>query len=170
MRVLALGLLLALFLTFWDSCLLLPLKLGVVALHELGHALMTWATGGAVVDFGLGLDQSGHVLSQGGNRFLILNAGYLGSLLFGVLLLLLFRRPEALRSGRLQLLGWGGRAFGAFSVLYALVDIRDDVILGAGRSDAAMLAELTGVPAILWGLGWLAAGVAVLWKMRRWLI
>lgn len=147
--------------TWWDAWIFWPLKIGVVALHELSHALATWLTGGEVVGFGLGLDQSGHVLSRGGSRFLILNAGYLGSLGFGLLLLLASRRP-----------GWdlrrfAMRFFGLFSVLYALVDVRDDVLFGSGVSDATLLAELTHVPALLWGLAWIGAGVAVLWALRR---
>ena len=73
---------------FWDNPLLLPLKLLVVFFHEMGHAIAVLLTGGGVVDLAVGLDQGGHTLSRGGNRFLILNAGYLGSLLSGVVLLL----------------------------------------------------------------------------------
>jgi hypothetical protein len=145
----------------WDAWFFWPLKMAVVAVHEGSHALMTWLTGGAVESFGLGLDQSGHVLSRGGNAILILNAGYLGSLLFGVGLLLLTRKG-GWTVGRLLL-----RGFGLYSVMYALLDIRDDVLLGAGASDAVALARLTGVPALVWGLAWIVAGVAVLWKLRR---
>lgn len=155
---------------FWDAWVLWPLKMAVVAVHELGHALMTWITGGSVVGFGVWIDQSGHVESQGGNRFLILNAGYLGSLLFGLVLLALLRRPSALRSTRARWLGWAGRFFGMFSVLYAFLDIRDDVLFGAGRSDASMLAALTGVPGFLWGLAWCGLGGWVTWRLRRWLL
>lgn len=43
-----------------------------------------------------------------------------------------------------------------FSALYALFDIKDDLLqLGPPRgSDADALAQLTHVPAIAWGLGW----------------
>lgn len=166
---LALALLFGVLLFFWDSWALWPLKILVVAVHELGHALATWLTGGSVVGFGLGLDQSGHVESMGGNAFLILNAGYLGSLLFGVMLLAALRRPTAARTFRGQLLAMAGRAFGAFCVLYAFLDIRDDVLLGSGLSDAALLAQLTGIPAFLWGLAWCGIGVWVLWVTRRWI-
>lgn len=166
---LALFLTFLLFLVFWDSWVLWPAKMAVVAVHELGHALATWATGGSVVGFGLWIDQSGHVESVGGNRFLILNAGYLGSLLFGVLLLGALRDPQRFATPRGRVLAWGGRFFGAFSILYAFLDIRDDVIFGTGLSDAAMLAQLTGIPAVLWGLAWCAIGAAVVWKLRRWL-
>ncbi len=76
---------------FWTSPWLAPLKILVVLFHELSHALMTIFTGGEVVSLQLSSDQGGMVLSRGGNRFLILSAGYLGSLLFGCVLFLLAR-------------------------------------------------------------------------------
>ncbi|WP_083849957.1 M50 family metallopeptidase [Moritella dasanensis] len=69
----------------WQSTLIAPLKILVVFLHELSHALATWLTGGKVVEFVVSAYQSGHVRSMGGSRFIILSAGYLGSLLFGLL-------------------------------------------------------------------------------------
>ncbi len=69
----------------WQTPLLAPLKILVVFLHELSHALATWATGGSVAEFVVSAYQSGHVTSIGGSRFITLSAGYLGSLLFGLL-------------------------------------------------------------------------------------
>ena len=63
----------ALLVVFWHHWLVLPLKLLVVLFHELGHAFVTVLTGGSVVELGVSLDQGGHTLSRGGNRFLILN-------------------------------------------------------------------------------------------------
>lgn len=80
---------LAAILFFWDTPVLYPLKLLVVFFHESSHALMTVATGGEVVDMVINHQQGGHVLSRGGNRFLTLSAGYLGSLLWGLLIYLL---------------------------------------------------------------------------------
>lgn len=74
-------------LIFWSSIWVAPLKLMVVMCHELSHALMTWLTGGEVIRFDVALNQSGHVISRGGNRFLTLSAGYLGSFGFGLLFL-----------------------------------------------------------------------------------
>lgn len=67
---------------------------------------------------------------------------------------------------------WGVRTVGLFSVLYALLDIRDDVFgAPAGAvTDATMLADATGIPALLWGAGWGLAGLVLLWRMRRSLI
>lgn len=64
-----------------------PLEILIVFFHEASHALMTLLTGGKVVAMQVTVERGGEVLSQGGNRFLTLSAGYLGSLLIGALLL-----------------------------------------------------------------------------------
>ena len=64
-----------------------PLEILVVFFHESAHALMTVVTGGSVVSMQVTIERGGEVLSAGGNRFLILSAGYLGSLLIGAGLL-----------------------------------------------------------------------------------
>lgn len=65
-----------------------PLEILVVFFHESAHALMTLVTGGKVVAMQVTIDRGGEVLSAGGNRFLTLSAGYLGSLLIGAGLLI----------------------------------------------------------------------------------
>lgn len=195
---------------FWDW--LWPVRMLVVFFHELGHLVMALATGGSVLELNLSPMEGGHVLSRGGNRFLTLNAGYLGSLVAGVVLLALGRKGSrcgAVLSGLGALLAvvtavwvpWFGFAFffnaimaglllfagprtgddiaqvavrflGLVSVAYALFDIQSDVLWRFGdpsvRSDAVMLAELTGVPSLVWGLVWLLISFAVLMLTRRW--
>lgn len=73
----------------WDYPFIYPLKLLVVFFHESSHALMTIATGGQVKEMVINYQQGGHVLSAGGNRFLTLSAGYLGSLVWGMVIYLL---------------------------------------------------------------------------------
>ena len=68
----------------WEYPILYPLKLLVVFFHESSHALATILTGGTVAELVINSQQGGHVISQGGNRFIIISAGYLGSLLWGV--------------------------------------------------------------------------------------
>ncbi len=79
----------------WQTPYIAPLKLMVVFLHGLSHALATWLTGGKVVEFVVSAYQSGHVVSSGGSRFIILSGGYLGSLLFGLLFYAVSRRRTA---------------------------------------------------------------------------
>ncbi len=51
-----------------------------------------------------------------------------------------------------------------FSALYALFDIRDDLLhfTSRGVTDAVMLSQQTHVPALVWGIGWGALSLAVL--------
>ncbi len=209
-QVAPIAILAAILLWFWDSAWVWPLKILVVLFHELGHALAAVLTGGEVVSIALSPDQGGLTRTAGGHPLLVLNAGYLGSLGFGVAWLALARDPRRARFGigalaavlgvatawwvrpvwsfgfLFALLATGGvvalarrgcdalaqlalRTIGVFSVLYALWDIRSDVLSGrSGVSDASMLAEITWIPAPLWGLGWLALGVAALWWTRGW--
>jgi len=58
----------------------------------------------------------------------------------------------------------------AFSACYALYDIRDDLLhLGPQTSmtDAEALARVTFIPAIVWGLGWAALSLALLFFTLR---
>lgn len=195
---------------FWSSPLLFPLRILVVFFHELGHAAAAVLTGGSLVEISLRPNEGGLARTLGGNVFLILNAGYLGSLVTGLVLLLGARR-QALARGIVGLLGlvllgsslfyvrpllsfgflfgsliglgifalgikappwaasWFLRFIGLFSVFYALLDIRDDVLSGSGgaSSDAGQLAALTGVPSLVWGLGWILASIVLLWLLRR---
>lgn len=73
----------------WMTPILLPLRLLVVFFHEFSHAVATWLTGGHVISLTISPLEGGEVVSAGGNRFITLSAGYLGSLLCGVLLFLI---------------------------------------------------------------------------------
>jgi hypothetical protein len=54
-------------------------------------------------------------------------------------------------------------AIGATSALYAVWDIASDVVLRhSNQSDAAALAQLTGIPAMVWGVVWIALSLGVL--------
>ncbi|MBW3553704.1 MAG: M50 family metallopeptidase [Gemmatimonadetes bacterium] len=191
----------------WWSPVIYPLKLFVVLLHEAGHAAAAVATGGVVQRIVVTPDQGGVCYCPGGNAFLTLSAGYLGSLLFGAIILLLARtrRPPPRDSSTLigvavlaltalyvrntfgilfgALFGAGmvalraaGRsvhvavltALGLTSCLYALLDIKSDVLDRPHlESDAHMLAELTGIPTVLWGVLWIGLGSLVSWRLFR---
>lgn len=73
----------------WNYPVLYPLKLLVVFFHESSHALMTIVTGGSIREMVVTSNQGGHVSSIGGSRLLTLNAGYLGSLVWGAVIYLL---------------------------------------------------------------------------------
>lgn len=74
-------------LLLWDTPLVTPLKIFVVFLHELSHGLAAVLTGGSIVRIEITPDQGGLCVTRGGWRFLVLSAGYLGSLSLGALLL-----------------------------------------------------------------------------------
>ena len=53
------------------------------------------------------------------------------------------------------------RIVGLSSCLYAVYDIKDDILDRPElRSDARMLADYTGVPTLLWGVLWIAVALA----------
>jgi hypothetical protein len=195
------------FVVFFDSDVVYPFRLFVVFLHEIGHAVAALVTGGEVVKIGLGRDEGGVCVTRGGVPFIVLNAGYLGSLLFGALFLLLGARRHrsapvvatigaftvlaalvyvrtwfgfayTLVAGLLLLLvavklrpaasEWLLAAIGSMSMLYAVADIASDVIFRhPGASDAAALARLTGIPALVWGFVWIGISLAVLVAVAR---
>lgn len=78
----------------WPTPVIIPLKILIVLLHELSHAAMTLLTGGSVESLSIDPQQGGQVVSRGGNRFLTLSAGYVGSLTIGVLLFLVAVRTK----------------------------------------------------------------------------
>jgi hypothetical protein len=77
-------LLLVLIIVAWDYPILYPLKLLVVFFHESSHAIATLLTGGEVKELVIDQNQGGHVISLGGNQFIIISAGYIGSLFWGI--------------------------------------------------------------------------------------
>ena len=75
-------------LLLWFTPVIIPLKILIVFFHELSHALAAWVTGGSVESIRISPQQGGVTVTRGGNVFLQMSAGYLGSLLIGVLLFL----------------------------------------------------------------------------------
>lgn len=68
---------------FWNSELILPIKLMTVFFHELSHGLAAILTGGRIVKIDLNFNQGGVCYHQGGWFLIVASAGYLGSLLWG---------------------------------------------------------------------------------------
>ena len=193
----------------WDTPVVYPLKVFVVLLHEVSHAAMALATGGTVDHIVLDPRQGGACYCPGGNAFLTLSAGYLGSLLWGAALI---TGAQAKRIRSELLIGFIGAvvivltalyvrstfgvvfgvgfglalvyssrrlpagvnhvlllALGLTSTLYAVLDIKSDVLDRPELpSDAHMLSEITGVPTVWWGMIWIGLALAVIaWLFRR---
>jgi hypothetical protein len=193
----------------WDTRAVYPLKILVVFFHELSHALMALATGGSVEEIRLDSAQGGYCVTRGGSRFLILSAGYLGSLVWGGAVLLLASRTGSANftTGALGAVvltvgillirpvlsfgfffaGLAGaamliaglyltpranavllRVIGLTSCLYVILDIKSDTLDRSHlESDARMLAELTGVPTLIWGGLWLLLALATTYAILR---
>lgn len=79
----------------WNAAIWTPLKILVVFFHEGSHALSAILTGGRVLRMEIIPNQGGSVLSIGGSAFMIVTAGYLGSLIIGALLLILASHSRA---------------------------------------------------------------------------
>ncbi len=74
--------------------LLYPFNLFVTYVHETCHALVGWLTLGSVSGMTINPDTSGVTYVLGGSAILTYSAGYLGSTIFGALLLILCHKEE----------------------------------------------------------------------------
>jgi len=101
----------------WDTALVYPLKIFVVLLHEVSHAIAVVATGGTLDSITLDPRQGGATYFHGGSAFLALSAGYLGSLLWGGLLF------TAGRNDRVRA-DWVNGGIGVLVILLTLFFVR----------------------------------------------
>src|SRR5205807_644890 len=77
-----------------------PFRIFVTFIHEGGHALAALLTGNSVESLSVAMNASGETYTtQGGlfSQMLVSSAGYIGSMTFGALLLVLIRRSVAAR-------------------------------------------------------------------------
>jgi len=108
----------------WHTVFIYPLKILVVFFHELSHGLVALGTGGRVLQITLNPEEGGYCVTQGGSLFLILNAGYLGSLIWGGIILLIAARTNFDR----QLTG----LLGSLLLIISLLWIRPVISFGFG--------------------------------------
>ena len=96
----------------WNTVWVFPLKLFVVLLHEASHGLAALATGGRIDWIRVFQEEGGQTATTGGNAFIVTSAGYLGSMLFGVTILIVATRT--------RLAQWLALLLGVGSVAIAL--------------------------------------------------
>ena len=78
----------------WDTVVVWPLRVLVVFFHEASHGLAAIATGGSIDSLRIMPDESGLATTRGGSAFVVYSAGYLGSLVFGAIVLLVAARTR----------------------------------------------------------------------------
>jgi hypothetical protein len=193
----------------WNTPIVYPLKLFVVLLHEISHGIASIGTGGTIQRIVISPNEGGFCECGGGNAFLTLSAGYLGSLVWGAAILTAARGrgkvPQIatiiigvlvvavtvlyVRNGFGILFGvvfgaglvMAGRylpvngtaslltALGLTSCLYAILDIKSDILdRPYVESDAHLLAQMTGIPTLVWGLLWIAVALVFSAWFFRW--
>jgi hypothetical protein len=81
----------------WLGWLVYPFRVFGTFVHELSHGLAAIATGGTFIRFGVSTDLSGQALSSGGWRMVVASAGYIGSAVFGGVLIALHARGVSSR-------------------------------------------------------------------------
>lgn len=200
-RYIALLLIFFVIVLLWNTVVIYPLKIFVVFMHEVSHGLAGIATGGGFQKFQVNPQQGGHAYTWGGSEFWVLTAGYLGSLLWGGLILLLAARTHfgkvvstLIGIGMVAItIGFGSDTFtylfgigfgialiaiglfvpevvndwilriiGITSCFYAILDIKSDILDRSHlRSDARMLAELTNLPTLFWGILWIVIAIGL---------
>ncbi|RCX16629.1 peptidase M50B-like protein [Anaerobacterium chartisolvens] len=207
----------------WNTFIMKPLRIFTVFLHELGHTAMAFAFGYGIKEFKVNFNESGYTIVQSKgwfSSFMIANGGYLGSVLFALLILLLkdtfFKKyilgtiaigflVVTIRFSGLsfaliyavifavavlviymaqndKLNDWIIDIIGIASVAYAVYDTFVDTILlqinlqfnlingwrsGGHVTDAMQLSKMTGIPAIVWGIIWLAIALAAVYALLR---
>ncbi|MBI4675999.1 MAG: M50 family metallopeptidase [Elusimicrobia bacterium] len=122
---------------YWDSAVFHPLRILVTLFHELGHGLAGVLTGGSIEVITVDRMGGGLCYVSGGWRWVVLPAGYIGSMVTGCAILLLACRTRWDR--------WVAMALGALLV-------------------AACLAYVRSWPGFLYGTG---AGLALFASGRR---
>lgn len=208
-------------LALWNTFIMKPLKIFAVFLHELGHTLMAFVFGYGIIGFKVNLNESGHAIVQSKgwfSSFMIANGGYLGTVLFALLILYLKRTPvKKFILGSVAIIflavtiqfsafsfatvysiifaaaviflymlqkesvnDWVIDILGISSVAYAIYDTFVDVILlqinlkfhwiqgwkvEQPLTDAAQLAKLTGIPAVIWGVIWLGISLMAVYAV-----
>ncbi|MFC1669024.1 M50 family metallopeptidase [Spirochaetota bacterium] len=192
---------------FWNTIVVYPIKIFVVLLHEISHGIAAVITGGSIVKIEISSNQGGVCYTLGGLRFIILSAGYLGSMFWGGLILVMASRSKfdkyiSIIIGVIILiitavfirnafgliygivfslvmvaLGWFVnmevndfilKVIGLTSILYAIIDIKDDLLTRQiPSSDASMLGKFYFGSSTFWGILWVIIALLMAFLFLR---
>ena len=145
----------------WNTAFVYPVKLFVVMLHEISHGIASVLTGGRIDAIDITPMQGGVCQCGGGSAFLTLSAGYLGSLLWGGLMIW-----GAVKLGRRA--EWLTAAIGVLVASITVLYIRQPFALTFGLAFGAALVAIglkvgtAANRAVLMGLGMTSTLYAVL--------
>ncbi len=98
-----------------------PFRLFVTMVHELGHGLAAVLTGGEFLHFEVTKRGAGLAYTAGGWRFAIIQAGYLGTAIFGAVLLILTHKVQ--RPGKVAM--GVGVFIGILTLAYSGISIKN---------------------------------------------
>lgn len=132
------------------ALLFYPFKLFVTFVHEACHGMAAVLTGGWWQNFQVFPDGSGVAWTAGGFRPLVISAGYLGSSVFGALMLIAAARPGAARPVLLTVAAllavitavYGSCCFGLVSGLALAAGLAGLAWLSRGPAASLLLAFL----------------------------
>lgn len=193
---------------FWDFVFMYPVKLFVVVLHEMSHGIAAVICGGRIEQIQIDPQIGGFCrFSMPDNPFFqifVASTGYLGSIFWGALILIIAARTRydryvSLVIGLIVLMltvffirevfgiifclsfsiimllsykympdwfnDYAIKFLGMASCLYAIVDIKDDLIVRSGiGSDADAIARLFGIPQMSVAIGviWIIISLTIL--------
>jgi hypothetical protein len=192
------------------NLLVYPFQIFNTFIHELSHGLAAALTGGSFRRFEVYVNGEGVAWSAGGVRWIVASAGYIGSALFGGILLVITARGVAAEKIILGL----GIGLGILCVLFVrnIFGVISGVVIAAAligvatqlaprwnvwlllflsvqmclnalgslwdllqisssfrqqNSDARIMQQATGVPAIVWALLWSTIALLILWQAVR---
>lgn len=132
----------------WPTAVVAPLRLLVVLFHEISHGLAAVATGGTIRGIAVTANEAGRCDCPGGNAFLTLSAGYLGSVAWGTGMVA--AATAGRRAARAGLAG-AGLLLVTVAVPYS-------------RSIVALLLSLGFGLGLLWA-SWKLSGAAAAWTL-----
>lgn len=101
----------------WNTAVIWPLRVLVVFFHELSHGGAALVTGGSIDSISISRNEGGVVWTRGGSSFAISSAGYLGSLVIGLILFIGAVRSDFDR--------WIAGGFGVLVLITAALYMRD---------------------------------------------